>query len=146
MKKNQNILSSVLLVSSLTLTLTITTSLTANTQFNVNSISNSIATTLYNKGLDEDVSKELAENVLNIDENLFALMLHNLQHGYNNKLSKTEILNFLSTQALMKKSIHLNSYSYLVNMLYQIKNKALDKNNLKSLDAIATKNSIYLKG
>ena len=81
-----------------------------------------------------------------MDEELFALMLQNLKYGYNNKLSPNEILDFLSTQALMKKNVHLDSYSYLVNMVYQIKNQALTKKDLKDLNTIATKNSFYAQG
>ncbi|WP_415397793.1 hypothetical protein [Sulfurimonas sp. CS5] len=146
MKKNQNILSSVFLASSLTLTPVVTISLTASTKFKVNSVSSSIAKNLHRRGIDEDASKKIANNVFNVDEELFALMLQNLKYGYNNKLSPNEILDFLSTQALMKKNVHLDSYSYLVNMVYQIKNQALTKKDLKDLNTIATKNSFYAQG
>lgn len=146
MKKNQNILSSVFLASSLTLTPVVTTSLTASTKFKLNSISSSIAKNLHRRGIDEDASKKIANNIFNVDEELFALMLQNLKNGYNNKLSPNEILDFLSTQALMKKNVHLDSYSYLVNMVYQIKNQVLTKKDLKNLNTIATKNSFYAQG
>lgn len=146
MKKNQNILSSVFLASSLTLTPVVTTSLTASTKFKLNSISSSIAKNLHRRGIDEDASKKIANNIFNVDEELFALMLQNLKYGYNNKLSPNEILDFLSTQALMKKNVHLDSYSYLVNMVYQIKNQVLTKKDLKDLNTIATKNSFYAQG
>ncbi|WP_372998645.1 hypothetical protein [Sulfurimonas sp.] len=145
MKKNQNILSSVLLASSLTLAPVITTSLTASTQFKVNSISNSIAKNLHRRGIDEDASKNIANNIFMIDEELFALMLQNLQHSCD-KLSRSEIMDFLSTQALMNKSVNLDSYSYLVNMVYQIKHQALTQKDLKNLNTISTKNSFYAQG
>jgi len=143
--KNQNILSTVLLASSLTLTPVITTSLTASSQFKVNSISTSIAKNLHRRGIDEDASKKIANNIFTIDEELFALMLHNLQYGYG-KLDRSEVLDFLSTQALMKKDVNLDSYSYLVNMVYQIKHQPLSKEDLKNIDTIATKNSFYAQG
>lgn len=146
MKKNQNILSSVFLASSLTLTPVVTTSLTASTKFKLNSVSSSIAKNLHRRGIDEDASKKIANNIFNVNEELFALMLQNLKNGYNNKLSPNEILDFLSTQALMKKNVHLDSYSYLVNMVYQIKNQVLTKKDLKNLNTIATKNSFYAQG
>ena len=145
MKKNQNILSSVLLVSSLVLTSIVTTSLTASSQFTVNSISNSVAKNLHRRGIDEDASKKIANNIFTIDEELFALMLQTLQYNYD-KLSKNEIMNFLSTQALMSKNVNLDSYSYLVNMLQNIKHKPLTQQDLKNLNTIATKNSFYAQG
>ncbi|EHP29103.1 hypothetical protein SMGD1_0576 [Sulfurimonas gotlandica GD1] len=145
MNTNQNILSSVLLASSLTLTPIVTTSLTASTQFRVNSISNSISKNLHRRGIDEDISKKIANNIFTVDEELFALMLQNLQHGCD-KLTRSEIMDFLSTQALLSKNVNLDSYSYLVNMIYQIKHKALTKKDLKSLNTIATKNSLYAQG
>lgn len=145
MKKNQNILSSVLLVSSLTLSSIIATSLTASTQFRVNSISSSVAKNLHRRGIDEDISKKIANNIFTVDEELFALMLQNFQYSFD-KLNRSEIIDFLSTQALMSKNVNLDSYSYLVNMVYQIKNKALTKNDLKNLNTIATKNSLFAQG
>jgi len=144
MKKNENILSSVLLASTLTLTPVITTSLNASTHLKANSLSNSIAKNLHRRGIDRDASLKIANNIFTINEELFALMLQNLEHGCDS-LSKNEILDFLATQALMQKNIDLNSYSYLVNMIYQIKNKALTQKDLKNLNAIAIKNSFYLK-
>ncbi|NOR58188.1 MAG: hypothetical protein GQ474_06670 [Sulfurimonas sp.] len=145
MKKNQNILSSVLLASSLTLAPAITTSLTASSQFKVNSISSSVAKNLHRRGIDEDASKKIANNIFSIDEELFALMLQNLQHSCDN-ISRSEIMDFLSTQALMNKNVKLDSYAYLVNMVYQIKHQPLNQKDLKNLDTIATKNSFYAQG
>ncbi|PHQ66067.1 MAG: hypothetical protein COB99_00380 [Sulfurimonas sp.] len=145
MKKNQNILSSVLLASSLTLAPVITTSLTASTQFKVNSISSSVAKNLHRRGIDEDASKKIANNIFSVDEELFALMLQNLQHSCDN-IRRSEIMDFLSTQALMNKNVNLDSYSYLVNMVYQIKHQPLNQKDLKNLNTIAIKNSFYAQG
>jgi len=46
----------------------------------------------------------------------------------------------------MKKDVNLDSYSYLVNMVYQIKHQPLSKEDLKNIDTIATKNSFYAQG
>ncbi|WP_294961935.1 hypothetical protein [Sulfurimonas sp.] len=142
MKKNQNILSSVLLASSLALTPLITTSLTASTKFKANSVSSSIAKHLHRRGIDEDASKKMATNIFIVEEELFALMLQNLKYSCD-KLSRNDIMDFLSTQALMNKEVHLDSYAYLVNMVYQIKKQVLNKNDLNTLNTIATKNSLF---
>ena len=143
MKKNKNILSSVLLASTLTLTPFVTASLNAGTQLKANSLSNSIATNLHRRGIDRDVSSKIANNIFSVDEELFALMLQNFENSCNS-ISKNEILDYLTTQALMQKSVNLASYSHLVSMAHQIKNQALSKNDLKNLSSCATKNSFYI--
>ncbi len=143
MKKNQNILSSVLLASTLTLTPVITTSLNANTHLKANSLSNSIAKNLHRRGIDRDASLKIANNLFNIDEELFALMLQNLEYSCDS-LSKNAILDFLTNQALMQKNVQLDSYSYLVNMLYQIKQQAPTQDELKKMNTLAIKNSLFV--
>ncbi len=140
--KNQNILSSVLLASALTLTPIVTTSLNANTQLKVNSLSNSIAKNLHRRGIDRDASLKIASRAFSVDEELFALMLQNLEHS-DIALNQNKILDYLSTQALMQKNIKLDSYSFLVNMIHQIKGEALSKEELDKLNLVATKNSFY---
>ena len=143
MKKNTNILSTLLVVSALITTPSIATQLLANAQVKQNSISKSIVNTLYRRGLNKNSAINLANNIFTIDEELFALMLQNLENDYND-ITKKEILDFLSNQALMKNTVELDSYSYLINMLYQIKQKPLSKNELKLLSCAATKNTLLL--
>ena len=145
MKNNQNILSSVLLASALTLTPLAVTTLSAKTQVKVNSLSNSIAKNLHRRGIDKDISIKIAGRAFRIDEELFALMLQNVENGCST-LSKNEILDYLSTQALMQKDIVLDSYSYLVNMMHNIKGEALSKDELNNLNLLAAKNSFYVQG
>ncbi len=145
MKNNQNILSSVLLASALTLTPLAVTTLSAKTQVKVNSLSNSIAKNLHRRGIDKDISIKIAGRAFRIDEELFALMLQNVENGCST-LSKNEILDYLSTQALMQKNIELDSYSYLVNMMHNIKGEALSKDELNNLNLLAAKNSFYVQG
>jgi hypothetical protein len=45
----------------------------------------------------------------------------------------------------MNKTVNLDSYPYLVNMVYQIKGQALTQKDLKNLNAIASKNSFYVQ-
>ncbi len=142
MKKNKTILSSVLLASALTLTPITTTFLSANTQVQVNSISNSIASNLHRRGIDEDASKKIAQRFLTMDEELFALMLQNLKNS-SIKLNNNKIMDFISTQALMQKDVKLDSYAYLVSMAHKIKGRMLSEEDLKTLNIIAQKNSFY---
>ena len=71
-------------------------------------------------------------------------MLKNIESG-SSVLNETEILDFLSTQALHRKKVELDSYSYLVNMTHQITNRALSAQTLSELQLIATKNSFYMQ-
>ncbi len=142
MKKNQNILSLVLLTSSLTLSPLLASTSSQQNRTQSNSLSNNIANNLYSRGIDRDASKKIAKKLF--DDNALATdaMLTNLQSNYTT-LSQKEIVNFLSTEALLSKNIDLSSYDYLVNMVYKIKNKPLSNERLKELNYIAKKNHFY---
>ncbi|WP_324172577.1 hypothetical protein [Sulfurimonas sp.] len=142
MTKNKTILSSVLLASALTLTPITATLLSANTQVKINSISNSIAQNLHRRGIDEDASKKIAQRFLTMDEELFSLMLQNIKNS-SVKLNHEKLMDFISTQALMQKNVKLDSYAYLVSMAHKIKGTVLSKEDLKTLNIIAQKNSFY---
>jgi len=142
MKKNQNILSLVLLTSSLTLTPLLASTQSSQNRSQANSISNNIANNLYSRGIDRDASKKIAKRIFNEDNEATDIMLTNLQNSYTT-ISKQEIINFLSTEALLSKSVDLSSYDYLVSMVYKIKNKPLSSESLKELSSIAKKNYFY---
>lgn len=142
MKKSQNILSLVLLASSLTLSPLSASTQSAQTNPRTNSISNNIANNLFSRGIDRKASKKIAKRLFDGDEITTNIMITNLQNNYT-KLSQKEIIHFLSTEALLSKSVDLSSYDYLVNMLYKIKNKPLSTERLKELNSIAKKNYFY---
>ena len=145
MKTNKTILTSVLLASALSLTPITLTALNTSTKIQLNSISNSIALNLHKRGLEEDASKKIANNFFTIDEELFSLMLQNLKNS-SLELNSDKILEYISTQALMRKNVKLDSYAYLVSMTQKIKGTTLSKEDLKNLNAIAQKNSFYADG
>ncbi|EQB38758.1 hypothetical protein M947_08650 [Sulfurimonas hongkongensis] len=142
MKKNKNILSLVFLASSLTLSPLLASSTNQQARTQSNSLSNNIANNLYSRGIDRDVSKKIAKRIFGEDEGTTNIMLINLQNNYTS-LSQQEIVNFLSTEALLSKSVDLSSYDYLVSMVYKIKNKPLSSKDLKELSYIAKKNYFY---
>ncbi|MCK9492194.1 MAG: hypothetical protein M0Q24_08885 [Sulfurimonas sp.] len=142
MKKNQNILSLVLLTSSLTLSPLFASSINPQARSQSNSLSNNIANNLYSRGIDRDASKKIAKRIFDKDDGATDVMLRNLQNNYTT-ISKQEIVNFLSTEALLSKSVDLSSYDYLVSMVYKIKNKPLSDKSLKELNSIAKKNYFY---
>ena len=139
MTKSNNIISSTLLASALTLSSLGTTNLSATQQTKRNSVSSSIASILYRRGLDEDVAHNISKSFIE-DEELFAKRINNIESGCN-ILSENEILTYLSKAALHGKSVQLDSYNYLVGMAYDIKQKPLDKEILTQLNNIALLNA-----
>jgi len=142
--KNIQFLTATLLATALTLGASNVQLHEDKVQLKVNSISSVLAQILQDRGLTEEASYKIANNFLNTDEHTFTYMLKNIEQG-SSVLNEKEILNYLSTQALHRKTAELDSYSYLVNMTHRITNRALDAHTLKELDLIATRNSLYMQ-
>ena len=108
----------------------------APTTQNRTSVVSGISTVLYNKGLDEDVAEELAENLVEgEDEMYFSLLLQTLDA--KNIVSHDDMLAYLGNAALHRQTIDLKTYDNLVGMVSKIQKKALDANTLKQLGYIA---------
>jgi len=103
-----------------------------------NQLSNTIASILHRRGLDEDAAKEISDSMMiNGNEEDLMQMVENLSLV----LPHNEIMEYLSTMALHRKEIRLDSYDHLVSMASKIRKSALDKSTLKHLHAIAKVNS-----
>ena len=100
-------------------------------------VSNSIASILHKRGLDEDAAKEIADSFVDGNDELLIHMVDNLTPV----LSHEETFEYLSTMALHRKEIRLDSYGHLVNMVSKIKRSSLDKETLAHLNVIAKLNS-----
>jgi hypothetical protein len=107
-----------------------------------NRVTSKIASILHKRGLDEDAAKEISENFVNEDEELFALMLDNLLYSCD-IVGKDEILEYLSRAALHRQNVHLDSYAQLVSMVSKIKQSVLDKNTLEQLNVVAKSNTYF---
>ncbi len=105
------------------------------------SVSSSIASILYKRGLDEDAAKEISNNLVEEEDELFALMIDNLVNNCSS-LNKDEILEYLSTAALFRQDVHFDSYAHLVNMVSKIKKKPLNETTLAKLSSIAKENAL----
>jgi len=115
-----------------------------NLQTNINTtITENIASILYKRGLEEKAAKERAEEFVEDDERLFALMLDNLLYGCSD-ITKEEILEHLSTAALHRKSIALDSYAHLIDIYSKIKRSTPDQKARKKLNTIAKRNTLML--
>lgn len=115
-----------------------------SSQLEQNRVTTTIASILHKRGLDEDVAKEISENLVNEDDELFALMIDNLINGCN-EVNENEVLEYLSTAALHRKNVQLDSYAELVSMVSRIKQNLLDEATLKDLSAVAKRNAFYLQ-
>jgi len=103
------------------------------------SVSSSISSLLYSRGLDKDAADEISENLVSEeDEALLAKLIEDLDR--ENIVSRKEVLEYLSTKALHKQNLDFHSYDHLVGMVSKIKQKSLDSKTLKQLQIIATSN------
>ncbi len=137
----RNFISVTLLVSALAFNTLAAQQLNTTTinQIKTSTVSSSIASILHKRGLDEDAAQEISNNLVEEEDELFALMIDNLVKKCNS-LSKDEILEYLSTAALYRQDVHLDSYAQLVQMISKIKQKSLDEKTLTKLSAIAKQN------
>ena len=103
---------------------------------NTITVSNSIASILYKRGIEEDVAQEIADLFVGGEEELLAQMIANL----TSLLPHDAIMEHLSTMALHRKEIRLDSYDHLVHMASKITQSPLDKSTLHHLQAIAKLN------
>ncbi len=142
--KNIQFLTATLLATALTLGATNVALVEDKAQLKVNSVSSVLAQILFERGLTQEASQKIASTFLTTDERTFSYMIKNIESG-SSVLNETEILDFLSTQALHRKNVELDSYSYLVNMTHQITNRALSAQTLSELQLIATRNSFYVQ-
>jgi hypothetical protein len=140
--KNKDILYSVLIATALAINPLMAKSINLSSQNQTTSLSINVAKILQNRGLDDDAARVISEEFFADDEDLFHLMLKNLEHGCS-VLSEDEILDYVSSIALQRKQLKLDSYSSLVNMLHSIKKIPPSKETLLELENIAMKNFLF---
>lgn len=141
----RNFISVTLLVSALAFNPLVAQQLNINTssQIKPHTVSSSIASILHKRGLDEEAARKISNNLVDEEDELFALMMDNLVNECN-YVSKDEILEYLSTAALFRQNVHFDSYAHLVNMVSKIKQKPLHEKTLIKLSAIAKKNALIV--
>ena len=138
----QNFISLTLIISGLALNPVMANAVLTTVSYSQNindSVSSSISTLLYSRGLDKDAADEISENLVSEeDEDLVKGLIQDLDR--ENIVSRKEILEYLSTKALHKQSLDFHSYDHLVGMVSKIKQRSLDSKTLKQLQNIATNN------
>ena len=140
--KNKDILYSVLLTTALAINPLMAKTLNSSAKHQTTSLTIDIAKILHNRGLDDNVAKEISEDLFSDNEELFSMMLKNLENGCS-ILNEEKILNFISLLALQRKEIKLDSYSSLVSIVQNIKHTTPSKDTLQELEQIATKNFLF---
>jgi len=137
----RNFMSVTLLVSALAFNPLVAQQLNTNasSQIQRSTVSSSIASILHKRGIDEDAAQEISNNLVDDEDELFALMIDNLVNECSS-ISKDEILEHLSTVALHRQNVHFDSYAHLVNMVSKIRQKPLDEKTLQQLSTIAKLN------
>ena len=140
--KKQNFITLTLIVSGLALNPAMAEAVltTASHSQKINhSVSYSISSLLYSRGLDKDKADEISENfVSEEDEALLAMLIEDLDR--QNIVSRKEVLEYLSTKALYRQNLDFHTYDHLVSMVTMIKEKSLDSKILKQLQYIAITN------
>lgn len=143
--KNTNILYTALVAASLTISPLLTSTLSATVaQATQNNLSFNVAKILHSRGIDDDASHKIANDFFAGNEDLFAVLLGNLEYRCS-VLNRDELMNYISSLALKRESLNLDSYASLVNMLHRIKHQAPSKKILKELKDVASINRAYLQ-
>jgi len=145
--KRHNFISVTLIISGLALNpLIANTTVNRITQVQTtnHSISASIASILYKRGIDQDAAEEMSNDLLEDDEVLLAMMLQNLEDS--GSVSQEEVLEYLSTAALHRQNVRFDSYDHLIAMVSKIKKTSLDTETLQHLRNVAKKNSLLAIG
>lgn len=141
---NIKLLTATLLASAITLSAVPAPTLQHYSQLKIYSISSEVANILQKRGIDEDSSKKIASDFFTQNEIIVAYMVKNIENA-SSVLNEKEILEYLSTQALHKKTFRFDSYASLVSMAQKIYGHNLSESMLKELENIAVVNSLYLK-
>jgi len=109
-----------------------------------NSLSFGIAKILYNRGINSDSAIKISENFFADTTEDFFVMIKNIE-DISSSLNEDDIMEYLSSLALQRKTIDLSSYDSLVKMFQSIKQVTPSKNNLEELHSIAKVNFRYSK-
>jgi hypothetical protein len=135
----QNFISLTLIISGLALNPAMANAVLTTVSYSQNindSVSSSISTLLYSRGLDKDAADEISENLVSEeDEDLVKGLIQDLDR--EKIVSRKEVLEYLSSKALHKQNLDFHSYDHLVGMVSNIKQRSLDSKTLKQLQNIA---------
>jgi len=135
----QNFITLTLIISGLALNPVMANAVFTTVSYHQNindTVSSSISSLLYSRGLEKDAADEISEAfVREEDEDLVEGLIEDLEG--ENIASRKDVLEYLSTKALQKQNVDFHSYDHLVGMVSKITQKSLDSMTLKQLHTIA---------
>jgi len=110
----------------------------ANTK-NTNKLTTKISTQLFNRGLEKHIAKAKVKNSLMHDDELNAIMAHNIIKTIKT-VNEKDIVEFLTQSALREKKVDLSSYSTLVSLTQKCSRALLDKKILLDVEKVSLEN------
>jgi len=113
------------------------------TQQQTNTLTNTIASYLYKRGLDEDAALEISRSFVDENHDDLKDMINNLVHTYRD-IDHKDVFEYLSMSALHREKIDLSQYDHLISMVSQIKGSALSAEELVQIQTVSKLNKIYV--
>ena len=109
-----------------------------NTQ-HANKLTTKISTQLFNRGLDKNIATAKVKNSLLHDDELNALMVHNIIKTIKT-VNEKAIVDFLAQSALRGEKVDLSSYSTLISLVQKSSQTLLDKETLLHVEKVSLEN------
>jgi len=100
-----------------------------------------ITQTLYKRGLEKEAAERISSAFVGEDA-ILSRMLVTLLHEYP-QISQEEVLSYLATQALHRRSLSLDSYDGLIAMMGSIQKRPPDAKELHALQRAAQINRLH---
>jgi hypothetical protein len=107
------------------------------------SITQTLASFLKQRGIEDSSAHKIASNFIGNDEKLFHIMTQNYIHRVG--IDTKEFYSELSTLALQRKKADFSDYSFLIKLTQKLQGHALEKEIFTNLHNIATNNDLLRK-
>ncbi|ADN08704.1 hypothetical protein [Sulfurimonas autotrophica] len=104
-----------------------------------NKLTTKISTQLFNRGLEKHIAKAKVKNSLMHDDELNAIMAHNIVKTLKT-VNEKDIVDFLAQSALRGKKVDLSSYSTLIALVQKSSQALLDKETLFHIEKVSLEN------
>ncbi|MBU0721488.1 hypothetical protein KJ877_09105 [bacterium] len=106
----------------------------------LNTLSNLAGLHLYQRGLDKKTAQQKISKSLQGDEYVNDLMAQNIIENFT-KITKEDIVAYISNSALYEKSVDLSSYANIISLVQKSRTFVLDKADLEKIQKISLENT-----
>lgn len=106
---------------------------------NTDKLTTKVSTQLFNRGLEKHIAKAKVKNSLVHDDELNAIMAHNIIKNIKT-VNEKNIVEFLTQSALRGKKVDLSSYSTLISLVQKSSQSLLDKETLLTIEKVSLEN------